>query len=138
MNTLRFAVIATVILIFLAGISAMAENHQNESKNEKFVDLDGDGIRDNARDTDNDGIPDFNRQKKSDESPELAGLVSFGAAGQNFLSESLEISKDRFKLRKFSCRSHTGCRGEFGTGDFGPSLGVTGSVSGACAGGLCF
>ncbi len=138
MHTVKIIVLLAILTLFCAAISAVAETPKTNSKSDKFVDLDGDGIKDNAQDTDNDGIPDFNRAKKDNASPELAGLVSFGSAGESFSSESLDISKDQFKLRKFSCRAHTGCRGEFGAGDFGPSLGVTGSVSGACAGGLCF
>jgi hypothetical protein len=129
--------IATVLLLFTA-VSALAETHEKTSQTEKFVDLDGDGIRDNAQDTDNNGIPDFDHQEKSDVSPELAGLVSFGTSGESESSVLPDISKDQFKLRKFSCRAHTGCRGEFGAGNFGPNLGITGSVSGGCAGGLCF
>lgn len=135
------AILFITALLVLSAAVCVAEDISKTKKSDKFVDLDGDGIRDDAADSDGDGIPDFNRKEEPQElqeSPELAGLISFGEAGQNFETTSVQTKRENYKLRKFSCRAHTGCRGEFGAGSIGPGQGVSGSVSGACAGGLCF
>jgi hypothetical protein len=125
------------VILFLFFIpTAFAVNQDKPTDQEKFTDLNGDGIRDNAADTDYDGIPDFENKESNSEEPE--GLISFGDADQGPGVGIEESNRVQYKKRKFSCRALTSTRGEFGNSDVDAGKGVSGSVSGACAGGLCF
>jgi len=133
----RLYVIGLAVIFILFWIpGAFADNQENQSDQGKFTDLNGDGIRDNAADTDFDGIPDFETENPNSE--ELTGLISFGDADPGSAVGIEESNRVQYKKRKFSCRAHTSTRGEFGNSDADAGKGVSGSVSGACAGGLCF
>lgn len=108
-----------------------------------FIDLDGDGLNDNAPDADGDGIFDLAESDlvpaPAEAAPSDAGLVSFDVTGTDFATDFTPNSGKFLKLNQ-GCRVISNNRGGFGSGDqFGPGNGIgIGAVSsGGCAGGVC-
>lgn len=113
-----------------------------------FVDLDGDGINDNARDRDNDGIPDVFGAGDSDDSDETeaAGVellitetsADFGMEGvfEPAVGEtSAESNFEKFSEHEFATRDLSQDRGGF---DAEKRLEGSASRAKICIGGVCF
>lgn len=108
-----------------------------------YIDLDGDGLDDNAPDDDSDGIANIaesNFVSIPDKAvPAETGLVSFEAEGIG-LSVDSGPNSGKFSHLNRDCRQISNHRGGFGSGDqFGPGNGIgIGAVSsGGCVGGVC-
>lgn len=133
----------TIALLMLMFVSALyGQEEASETKACCFVDLDGDGIDDNARDLDEDGIPDsFGANGDKEETPELAlgsqmGLDLGQAAA---VSESAEAAagsnRDVYASRSFCARDLTDDRGGFDAENRADAGAQRGKI---CIGGVCF
>jgi hypothetical protein len=142
----RRLTIALTALGLILGAVAQSEQLPGEKagppQNNRFVDLDGDGLNDNVRDFDHDGIPDF--RKETAPEPPLITLRSatniFKAIEPSDSDVSLFLSNsERFEHLKFCTRALSQCRSGFGSSEeFGPGIGIDRSTStGGCAGGIC-
>ena len=129
------------IILILSPKFLLAE--KSETTEETYIDLDGDGINDNAPDSDGDGIIDVAesgfRQSQFDTEPANMGMVSFESSSVG-ISADPSPNSGKFSSLNKNCRLLSSSRGGFGTGDqFGPGNGIgIGAVSsGGCAGGVC-
>ena len=132
-----------LIAIWLCLGSLGLTAQESATTDQLFVDLDGDGINDNAPDLNDDGIPDkCQRQKGADvQTPNdrFAMFASDLRAGMVLPELSSEPSSQRFGRRFFTTRGLQRFRTSFEAGlGFDSGIGL-GSASGgsACAGGLC-
>jgi len=115
---------------------------------EQFIDLDGDGISDNARDLDNDGIPDSFGNSHSDAASDegvapvelLASTMNAdmnmdGVFGQAMTVSAKEPNFMAYSSREFSARDLTQDRGGFDSENRSDAGASRGKV---CVGGVCF
>jgi len=140
--TMIMSLVFTISLLCLTVVNA----EETVDKPCRFVDIDGDGIDDNARDLDEDGIPDIISHEESQENDtpavELASNMGDFSMSLGSTSE-IESSKSRasaFSSRKFSARGLSSDRGGIDSGDgFGPGSGIgIGAVkTPVCVGGVC-
>jgi len=116
-----------------------------------FLDRDGDGIDDNARDLDDDGIPDQFGSQNDDEpevdlglansdvfSFEISGEFDGGMEGAGLDSEASRVpNSQKFSALRMSSRALSQHRSGLTSGeDFGPGVGaLSGGV--VCEGGVC-
>jgi len=143
MNKFQFtlSLLSTVIVLFLFGPRIIFAEQEAED-NHHYIDLDGDGINDNAVDKDNDGIPDSfgSRSALIEESPinETKDFISLDFGQVTEINSALSKS-GKFDQLRFSVRGLTLCRGELGSEkSFGPGAGIgAGVVNNACPGGVC-
>lgn len=142
-------------LLILGSVTLFASDEKAGSvdatcSGSRFVDLDGDGIDDNARDMDDDGIPDTfgaaTTEVPSESADMFASSISidwnaagFGAGEAEV--ETKEPNSGKFSAIRFSARDLGACRGGlkasdgFGVGEGG---GVnTGGGGMVCEGGVC-
>ncbi len=116
-----------------------------EAESACFVDIDGDGIDDNARDMNDDGIPDI--IANDDESEEMSDVKFASNLGDfsvsmatNAAAESSKSRAGAFSSRRFSARGISSDRGGIESSDgFGPGSGIgIGAVkTPVCVGGVC-
>ncbi len=133
-------IILTILLVSSLPIQA-AENIPG--KNNRFIDLDGDGFDDNMQDIDNDGIPDITDNVTFQEPEKTVTSIGTGifskieAAPVNL--SLYTVNSQRFASLKCCTLSLMQNRGGFGaTDDFGPATGMNqGSGGGNCSGGIC-
>jgi hypothetical protein len=134
------------ILLFLIFLDftpyAYAADRISDDKPAPFIDLDGDGINDNAPDSNGDGIPDFSNPSKTMPKDRVNSALGDVFNSPEFASKSeldnLKSCCDRFAERKFKVRAMTLHRiGLNGTDPFGSGIGIGSAASGACAGGVC-
>ena len=146
--TMRISMIL-VLFAFLSVSVLYAE--QDTEKRPCFMDRDGDGIDDNARDLDDDGIPDqFGAQDEAEEeidlgtmdsdmfSFEMGGELDGGLDGAQVDSEASNIpNSQKFAALQMSSRALSQHRSGLTSGeDFGPGVGaLSGGV--VCEGGVC-
>ncbi|MFH1892181.1 MAG: hypothetical protein ABIK83_05795 [Candidatus Zixiibacteriota bacterium] len=144
-----------IVFLILGSVTSFASDDASNSDAIKpskacFVDLDGDGINDNARDMDDDGIPDTFGAEASAIPSETEGMFApsisidwnasgFGA-GQAEV-EAKEPNSGRFSAIRFSARDLGACRGGLKAGD-GLGIGESGGVNAGgggmvCEGGVC-
>ena len=142
-------------LLILGSVTLFASDDKSSSDVSKssvarFVDLDGDGIDDNARDMDDDGIPDTFGAAASEVPSENEDMfassisVDWNAAG--FGAGQAEVEKKepnsgKFSAIRFSARDLGACRGGLKAGD-GLGIGESGGVNAGgggmvCEGGVC-
>ena len=138
MRAKHLLILATVF-IFLLSFSHLSAGEADDTT--KFVDLDGDGIDDNAADNDNNGIPDQAEPEKEEEAAQYAStspVSAFQVPSTVDLSQFLSNS-EKFGEKMFSTRAQSCFRGGFDAGDgFGAGNGIgSGAVSGGCPGGVC-
>jgi len=144
-----------LILLLVASGTCIAAEKTSDSQAKKsdtpsFVDLDGDGIDDNARDLDEDGIPDSFGAEAEEVSAKAEGMfassvsIDWNAAGLG--GSSIDVSSEepnsiRFSAARFSARDLGSCRGGLKSGD-GLGIGESGGVNAGgggmvCEGGVC-
>lgn len=129
-------------LFFTFGQFAHAGDKKPVDKTIIFIDLDGDGVNDNAPDSNSDGIPDFPAPSKEAPKDQVNSALGDVFNSPEFASKSeldnLKSCCDRFAERKFKVRAMTLHRiGLNGTDPFGSGIGIGSAASGACAGGVC-
>ena len=114
-----------------------------EAEIKPYVDMDGDGFNDNASDEDGDAIPDAADPDYVPIPPEnesMTGHINFGetlkAVG---LMEDFSTNIHKFGKLDFFTRAMAQNRCGFDAGaDFGSEgIGIGGSSSGGCVGGVC-
>ena len=145
-KTLSILLFLWLIIPTTSAIPA-AEDDENKKKS-TYLDLDGDGINDNASDFNNDGIPDSFGEDDSDGEIDTtimtSSLTSFDDFGGGFDPEpSVEIDFGEQNSVKFSALTAsviplTQRRGGLNSGEgFGPQN-MAGSSGGVvCEGGVC-
>jgi hypothetical protein len=144
-----------LILLLVASAAGVASDKATDSNAKKsggacFVDLDGDGIDDNARDLDEDGIPDTFGANTDDAPAKAEGMfassVSIDWNAGGFGGSSVDVKIDepnstKFSSIQFSARDLGTCRGGLKASD-GLGIGESGGVNAGgggmvCEGGIC-
>lgn len=142
-RTMLLILLTFTVSFILSTATLYAE--ETEAKPCCFVDIDGDGIDDNARDLDKDGIPDIiageNDSEKISDVKFASKLGDFSISMET--SAAVDNGKSRageFSSRRFSARGISSDRGGIESGDgFGPGSGIgIGAVkTPVCVGGVC-
>ncbi len=138
----QFSIFSLVIFVLILSPKFLLAE-KSETTEATYIDLDGDGINDNAPDSDGDGIIDVAesgfRPGQFDTEPANMGIVSFETSSVG-ISADPSLNSGKFSSLNKNCRLLSSNRGGFGIGDqFGPGNGIgIGAVSsGGCAGGVC-
>ncbi len=143
----------TILLLLLwiiipVSATVFAEEEATASKKSVFLDLDGDGINDNASDLDNDGIPDLFGDEDSnveiDTSFVTTSITSFGdlgVSGTQLDTPTNEVAVSNSKAFDALCATVSPLmqqRGGVNSGDnFGPANALSGGGGVVCEGGVC-
>ncbi len=132
----------TIALLMLMFVSALyGQEEETDSEPARYVDLDGDGIDDNARDLDEDGIPDsFGAEVDEEEAPELSLGAQMGldldqaaTVSESAAEAAAGSNRDIYSSRSFCARDLANDRGGFGEPEEpGAQRGKT------CINGVCF
>jgi len=136
------ACLVLLSLLFSHGRLLYAAEKNLIDKSSIYIDLDGDGIDDNAPDSNGDGIPDFSApSKESSRTPVKSALGDiFNSPEMTKTDKLAELRSccERFSEVKFKVRAMALHRiGLNGTDPFGSGIGIGSAASGACAGGVC-
>lgn len=127
-------------VLFVFPSTTIAESPQPDETVTVWIDLDGDGFDDNAKDDNKDGIPDATQPANPTESvPDRTGIFANMQTPAPLSIEvdlplSLQFEK-RSKTTLAQCLTHFDLEASFGSG---LGSGTSGAGGGACAGGICF
>ncbi len=129
---------SAVCLLLLLPFAGPAQS-EKAAKPAEWIDLDGDGLNDNAVDHDMNGIPDFGDAKKTEPPPPTAsGIFADLKPTEGAISAPSEpcslIFSRLTKLTLAQCLTRCDLEQSFGGG---AGVSNNAAAGGACAGGVC-
>jgi len=123
-----------ISLFLMIVVTIPSTGRTTEAGKACFVDLDGDGIHDNAIDNNKDGIPEIFSvvATGSTKGPDEMILDVPGIRGRSLMLSLMQ----QYQLRQFALRDLNRCRSSLDA-EFSAGLGGGISTGSACAGGVC-